>query len=483
MIYSSNLFVAILPLLLLVYYVGPNAIFQRTLLIFASLGFVAYSGLVDVTVLVIVVCLSATYFVLPARLKSKRQILFIYLSLLIFVLLNFKYLDFIEQVTTLPVGGLALAYGIPLGISFYVFQLVGAVYDTRNSNTRIMPDRLFLFTVFFPQLIAGPICKMRSLMPQFDSAKFFTSRNITIGFHLFVLGYLKKVAIADPIAGVIDPIWNNPGAYSGTTNLLAILGFYIQVYADFSGYTDMGRGIARLFGYRIPINFRAPYFAVTPVDFWKRWHITLSYWVNYYLYGPLSMTVLRRIRTKRARTFALGGIVVLTMVILGLWHGGAWRFLLFGLIQGGVIVCWHVAARPYASQLRKMWLGTLILTQLILMISFTFFRAERPDLALLMLEKVFTFEPSGEVLSTAWVGFLVAISAVFVIQVFDFNATKRGVAKLLLAARTSYLCFSAYVILFVVLYYFKGTLIDGLWISGDDAFFNSGGDAFIYFAF
>ena len=121
MIYSSNLFVAILPLLLLVYYVGPNAIFQRTLLIFASLGFVAYSGLVDVTVLVIVVCLSATYFVLPARLKSKRQILFIYLSLLIFVLLNFKYLDFIEQVTTLPVGGLALAYGIPLGISFYVF--------------------------------------------------------------------------------------------------------------------------------------------------------------------------------------------------------------------------------------------------------------------------------------------------------------------------------------------------------------------------
>lgn len=222
---------------------------------------------------------------------------------------------------------------LPLAISFYTFQILALHIDAYRgqlkSEERInLPDYM-LFIFFFPQLIAGPIMRHSDFFFQIDRAR-LSERKLFSGLFLICFGLVKKSYAADGIASIIDPVFDLPAAYDAPSNLAAALGFALQLYLDFSGYTDMARGIANLLGYRIPENFRGPYFSTSFSEHWQRWHITLSTWLRDYLYIPLGGNQAGRIRTNIN--------LFLTMSLGGLWHGHNFTFLVWGMLEGSFLV-------------------------------------------------------------------------------------------------------------------------------------------------
>ena len=260
--------------------------------------------------------------------------------------------------TGLPVPEVAL----PIGISFFTFTQIAWLVDMRSMPKRPEPWDYLLFVTFFPHLIAGPILHHAEMMPQFNrlataGRKLFLSRlstHMAVGVTIFVIGLFKKVVIADGCAGISNPIFE--AASSGTTvgtvqAWCAALGFSMQIYFDFSGYSDMAVGLARMFGIRLPINFFSPYKATSIVEFWRRWHMTLSRWLRDYVYIPLGGS-----RKGPARRYVN---LMATMLIGGLWHGAAWSFVLWGAIHGIALVLNHLWNRLVGRSLGFVgWLLT-----------------------------------------------------------------------------------------------------------------------------
>ncbi len=217
---------------------------------------------------------------------------------------------------------------LPLGISFYTFQMFAYVVDVKNKKCDAIknPLKMSLFIAFFPQLIAGPIVRTTEFLPQLASKRRFDWKLFQHGLDLIAIGVLKKVLIADQVAPFVDQVFADPGAYSGPVTWLAVYGYAVQIYCDFSGYTDIGRGSAACLGYRLPINFARPYLAGNIVEFWRRWHITLSSWLRDYLYIPLGGS-----RRGKSRTYIN---LAITMTLGGLWHGASWPFVIWGMYHG-----------------------------------------------------------------------------------------------------------------------------------------------------
>jgi D-alanyl-lipoteichoic acid acyltransferase DltB (MBOAT superfamily) len=330
--------------------------------------------------------------------------------------------------------------------------------------------------MFFPHLIAGPICKSRLLIPQFEGVKRFAWRNLRLGLHLFALGYIKKVLNADPLGHVIDPVWSHPGSYDQAAVWLASLGFYLQVYADFSGYTDMGRGIARALGFRLPINFRAPYLASSPLDFWQRWHISLTTWFRHYFYQPMALWLGRHVRDRQWRTISLCGAAILAMTAIGLWHGVAWRFVLFGLLHGILLLIWLILPFPRKPR-GATWLALVLFFQLVLMLSFVVFRAPGMD-AMVQMARAMAGLSGG--LQHIDAMELVGVSAValFAIQTIDYWITARPVAARFVWLRRSNLAFAAIAVALTGLIGYKITIALSAH-AGSRAM----SDGFIYFDF
>lgn len=223
---------------------------------------------------------------------------------------------------------------LPVGISFYTFQSMS--YTIEVYRKRMEPCRsLFDFAVyvsFFPQLVAGPIERATNLIRQVVTPRVITADKIGMGLSLILLGYFKKVVMADNLSPTVDAIFNKPGPYTGEEVVIGVVFFAFQIYGDFSGYTDIARGIARLMGFELITNFREPYFARSPSDFWHRWHISLSSWLRDYLY--ISLGGNRGARWKTYRN------LMLTMILGGLWHGAHWNFVLWGLFHGTLLVAY-----------------------------------------------------------------------------------------------------------------------------------------------
>lgn len=215
---------------------------------------------------------------------------------------------------------------LPLAISFYTFQIIAFIVDTyREETAGIGFFDYLLFIFFFPQLIAGPIMRHSDFFHQLGNTT-LTESSVKEALLRILSGVFKKVYIADQMARIINPIWADPGDQSGVSVVLAVLGFSVQVYCDFSGYTDIARGSALLLGYRIPENFRSPYFSISFSELWSRWHITLSTWLRDYLYIPLGGS---RVAPWRHN---LNSIIVMSLG--GLWHGNTYTFFLWGLLHG-----------------------------------------------------------------------------------------------------------------------------------------------------
>ncbi len=221
----------------------------------------------------------------------------------------------------------------PLGISFFTFQCIGYLVDVWRGSVRAErnPLQVILFISFFPQLVAGPIERAGHLLPQLNrqNARFSSLENITAALPLLLRGLLKKTVLADNLAPLVDRVFylDSPSAvllYAGT------FAFALQIYGDFSGYTDIARGSARLFGIDLMENFRAPYAALTPADFWRRWHISFSLWIRDYLYIPLG-------GSRTGGVLRLLAVLLLTFGLSGLWHGAAWHYVAWGLYFGFLV--------------------------------------------------------------------------------------------------------------------------------------------------
>jgi D-alanyl-lipoteichoic acid acyltransferase DltB (MBOAT superfamily) len=234
---------------------------------------------------------------------------------------------------------------LPIGISFYTFQSMSYVIDVYRGH--IKPTRNFIefaaFVSFFPHLVAGPIMRPTTLLPQVARPRRFDLRQFYQGAYLIFWGLTKKVVIADNLAKhIVDPLFNQWATIDGGLALVAIYAFAFQIYCDFSGYTDAARGIAKCLGFELALNFNLPYFATSPQDFWARWHISLSTWLRDYLYIPLGGS--------RGSTLKLYRNLMLTMIIGGLWHGAAWTFVLWGTYQG-ILLVGHRLARPWLDRI------------------------------------------------------------------------------------------------------------------------------------
>ncbi len=228
---------------------------------------------------------------------------------------------------------------LPIGISFYTFQTIS--YSLDIYWKQLKPTKSFIsfaaFVSFFPQLVAGPIERAKNLLPQISSKRTTSASNIINGLQLIIWGLFKKVVIADSLGSHVDIIFNNYQNLNGGILFIGIVYFSFQLYCDFSGYSDIAIGTAKLFGFELMSNFRYPFFASNPIDFWNRWHISLSSWVKDYLYSPLALFFLRKFKHQLMNYIPH----FLTMVIIGFWHGANWTFIFFGLYWG-IISCLYL---------------------------------------------------------------------------------------------------------------------------------------------
>lgn len=250
----------------------------------------------------------------------------------------FKYFNFFTDSLT-GIGSMlgfeyvppALKVVLPVGISFYTFQSMSYVIDAYRKD--VEPERSYIrylfFVSYFPQLVAGPIIRPQSFLPSLNEPWKFRSANVLSGFHLMLNGFLKKVIVADNIAPVVDSIFSDPTGQPSAAIMIGAALFAVQIYCDFSGYSDIARGVSRMFGVEIPINFNYPYFSTSIIDFWRRWHISLSTWLRDYLYIPLGGG-----RVSPGRIYVN---LMTTMVLGGLWHGASWNFVIWGAYQGGLL--------------------------------------------------------------------------------------------------------------------------------------------------
>ncbi len=410
MLFNTIEFVIFFIIVLTGFVIFKNRNFHHFLLLGVSFFFFYWSSNYLISLLIFSIILD--FYVGKEIWKSKsirhKKILLIFslagnLGLLGF----FKYSDFaiaqfnilgnyINLTDSIPFLNLAL----PIGISFYTFQTISYTIDIYRGQ--LEPSKSFrefaIFVAFFPQIVAGPILRAKEFLPQLreKTEKLKTSKlhliiltksNLQIGVTMIALGFFKKMFFADNIAPMVNEIFAMPVGLESFTIIWGTIGFGIQVYGDFSGYADIAIGIALIMGFKIPANFNKPFFATSPSEFWRRWHISLSTWVRDYLFFPI---IFRKIGSD----FVLISGILITFLILGLWHGAGWNFIIFGLMHGIYVAIETFIRKRHPSfadnPLFKTRLGRIIsilFTQYLIFFTWIAFRVEDTDLMIYSMQK------------------------------------------------------------------------------------------------
>lgn len=294
---------------------------------------------------------------------------------------------------------------LPLGISFFTFTQIGYLLDVKQGVSKVSnPLDYLLFVTFFPHLIAGPILHNREMMPQYaDPGTFrFNAANLAVGLSIFTIGLVKKTVLADPVSSVVGPGFADPGALGLMGAWHVALSYSLQLYFDFSGYSDMAIGLARMFNIRFPLNFNSPYKAASIIEYWQRWHMTLTRYLTLYLYNPIALAATRR-RVARGlpitrKAYAtpggfmamVAGPTFVTMGLAGAWHGAGAQFLVFGLLHATYLAVNHAWRlwRPSKGKLPDgpgRHMGKVALTYLVVLVAAVFFRAPSCGAALDLL--------------------------------------------------------------------------------------------------
>lgn len=352
-----------------------NNTMQKALLLVASLYFFSWLDVRFLPLLLGYVAVGYAAMQGVAKCHNQRNRTFICITavaLFLFGLGLFKYanffLDTLHSLAGLRVG--TLKWILPLGISFYIFQCISLVVDVYRGKEQPCGFLDFaLIVCFFPKLTAGPIVRIGEMRKQLDTAREIHAEEFYCGLRQFIIGLFQKILIADRLSPFVDEVFSNNAVFNGLTLWLAVLCYTVQIYCDFSGYSNMAIGSARMLGFHLPENFDWPYLSRNITEFWRRWHISLSFWLRDYLYIPLGGN-----RKGKARSYFNQFI---TMVLGGLWHGANWTFVAWGVWHGLMLVVhklWLRGKKPMEKSGLPRLLGT-ILTFLCVMFGWIFFRA------------------------------------------------------------------------------------------------------------
>ncbi|OQY93791.1 MAG: hypothetical protein B6D37_10030 [Sphingobacteriales bacterium UTBCD1] len=375
MLFTSIIFFLFLTATLLAYYLVPVK-FRNYFLIAVSAFFYIYAG--PVYFLLLAGLILSNYLIglkldLSVEEKARKGYLVLGISINLGTLIFFKYWNFLgaNLVKLLSVFHLGFNFPysdilLPLGLSYYIFQFIGYLVDIYWKHEKAERDfpRFSLFILFFPKILVGPIERAGNLLPQLAKNIYFENDNIVEGGKRIAWGLFKKLVVADRIAMYQTAVMSTLDQQSGITILFATLLYSFQVYADFSGYTDIAIGVARLFGYNLIENFKRPFLAKNMGDFWRRWHISLSSWVNDYVFTPIAF---------KKRSWGILGVfysLTLSFLIIGFWHGSTWNYLLFGLLQA-VALMYEYATRKFRKKLARS-VPTVIYNNLSILIMFLY---------------------------------------------------------------------------------------------------------------
>ena len=489
MIFNSFAFLLFFPAVLLGYYLLPFK--YRWVFLLAASYYFYISWKIDLIYLILLTTAisyaSALIIEKTANQKIKKAFLIITLITCLGILFFFKYFNFLS----VAVSHLFTSFGVntpeftlnlilPVGISFYTFQTLSYVIDVYYG--KLKAERHFgyyaLFVSFFPQLVAGPIERPENLLPQLREYHKPDAANFTQGIQIAIRGFLKKIVVADLSAGFVDSVFNNPADASGPTVILATLLFAVQIYCDFSGYTDIAIGCARIMGIKLTKNFDRPYSAKNIREFWTRWHISLSTWFRDYLYIPLG--------GNRCSTPRYLMNVFIVFLVSGLWHGADWTFVIWGSLHGLYQIIGYLTRNIRSGVYEKIKIdknGKLAsawqtaFTFVLVCFAWIFFRANNvSDLGVLLNHLFFSWEFSFTYIinSIRDIGYgtlqlSMTILSVYIMSVLDISP---GVLSYGQSGKLNVLCFNRYVISVWVIAFAWLIILTG-----------NGNSSFIYFQF
>ena len=400
MLFNSLQFVIFFPIVIILYFLIPYKK-RWILLLIASYYFymcwkVDYILLIIISTLIDYIC-SNKMSQIKEKVKRKKWLLISIFSN-IGILFGFKYFNFFSDNIQTLFNNYNIFYETPLfnvllpvGISFYTFQTLSYTIDVYNNKTPAQ-KHLGVFAVyvsFFPQLVAGPIERSNHLLPQFFREHDFSYIRVKAGLQKMLWGFFKKIVIADNLAILVDGVYNNVDNYSGLTLIVATIFFTFQIYCDFSGYSDIAIGTAKVMGFELRENFKRPYFSKSIREFWQRWHITLSTWFRDYVYIPLGGN-----RTIKWRWYYN---IFITFLVSGLWHGANWTFVIWGALHGTYLIIALVLTNPkkqFSSLIQKQSksfnkLLDVTITFILVAFAWIFFRANNLDDAIYIISNLF----------------------------------------------------------------------------------------------
>lgn len=429
MTFNSWEFILFYPIVLLLYFVLPKKMRWPMLLVASYFFYMCYSP--DLVFLIFgttLISWVASRIIDKTEKKAiKRLAIVVTLIASLGVLFFYKYFNFLSTAISSAVGlfggpsdPVLLDLVLPVGISFYTFQTLSYSIDVYRGDVKSERNFFFyaLFVSFFPQLVAGPIERPDNLIPQLREAHPWSTPDAIKGAKHMLVGFFKKVCVADLLSSAVDSVYNSPEEAGSLAIAIATVLFAVQIYCDFSGYTDIAIGCARIMGIRLMKNFDHPYSATTIKEFWARWHISLSSWFRDYLYIPLGGN-----RCSRARH--LFNLLVVFLVS-GLWHGANWTFVVWGALHGVYQIVGNLTARPRARLVERsgraptsplvVW-PRRIITFILVCFAWIFFRANTMSDALLLIKRLFSFTGGGIGATLSSMGVSVTTALLMVVSV------------------------------------------------------------------
>jgi alginate O-acetyltransferase complex protein AlgI len=439
--FNSLKYFLFLPVVYLVFYfVGERA--RWCVLLAASLLFYAALNVPYLLVVLILVAMTTYAFGIwlddAESAKAKRALLWGGIATNVLILVVMKYLPFLSEnlqtlstILSLDAQIQPIKAFVAIGVSYYVFQAISYLLDIYLEIEK--PERHFgyfaLYLSFFPKLLQGPIERAGDLIPQLKTKYEFNYDNMRFGMLLFTWGLFKKVVIADRLGLYVDAVYKDVHAFTGLPLLLATYAYAFQIYMDFSGYTDMALGSARLFNINLTQNFNGPYLATSVADFWRRWHITFSRWILDYIFKPLQM------QWRNWKNWGTATALIVAFIISGIWHGASWGFVIWGALHGLYMAC-SVFYKPYQKKLHKV-LGIektrflkvwqIFVTFNLVSFAWVFFRSSNIADAIYVISNMLNGVKgirSGFLLSQGrWNLFVIALS-IIVVAIYSFLQTQ-----------------------------------------------------------
>ena len=418
MLFNSIEFLIFFPIVVIIYFTAPHK--YRWILLLAASYYFYMCWKAEYVILIIVSTMIDYYAGIMMEkaetIIKKRKYFALSLLSNLGLLFTFKYFNFFNNTILSVLNSFNIFYDsptfnllLPIGISFYTFQKLSYSIDVYRGNKKAEHHFGYfaLYVSFFPQLLAGPIGRSTSLLPQFFEKHEFDSQRVSDGLKLMLWGFFKKLVIADRLAILVNQVYNNPGNYEGAPLLLATYFFAFQIYCDFSGYSDIAIGAAQVMGFKLMNNFNRPYHATSIKEFWQRWHISLSTWFRDYLFLPLAYSSTRKFPRKkyfgiRSDNIIYSIAITVTFLLCGLWHGANWTFVIWGAIYCFYLVfaIWTKNIVNKIYEFLRLNKGSkarefidILLTFHLVLFAWIFFRADSLNDAIFIVKQILSVNP------------------------------------------------------------------------------------------